>query len=111
MKKIFSLKNKREFNRTIKDGKKIFSNSVNLFYLPNDGTLIGITVPKKLGNAVYRNKQKRIIKNILDNQEIYKNLDLKIIIIVKKNFENKNYLEIEKEIISLFKKVEKKENG
>jgi ribonuclease P protein component len=54
------LKRHKEFQYIYKKGKNAHSNSVVLFYLPNNGTKkVGFTATKKIGNAVVRNRSKR----------------------------------------------------
>ena len=71
MKKLFIVKHKYDFDKIInkKDRKKndifiIYSENNNLTY-----ARYGISVGKKLGNAVYRNRKKRQIRSIIDNLE------------------------------------------
>lgn len=71
MKKLFIVKHKYDFDRIIKKRNRkkndifiIYSEDNNLAY-----ARYGISVGKKLGNAVYRNKKKRQIRSIIDNLE------------------------------------------
>ena len=72
MKKKFIVKTAREFEEIIKNGicKKnryyvIHYKSNNLEY-----DRYGLSVSKKLGNAVFRNKYKRKLRSIIDNYKI-----------------------------------------
>ena len=67
----------------------------------NDKNKYGITVPKKTGTAVIRNKIKRRVKNIIDNNKniVQKNYDY--VIIVKKGIIDLTYQEMEKELLKL----------
>lgn len=54
------MKRHKEFQYIYNKGKNAHSNSVVLFYLPNDGIKkVGFTATKKIGNAVVRNRSKR----------------------------------------------------
>ena len=71
MKKLFIVRHQQDFDRIIKKGNRkkndifiIYSEKNNLPY-----ARYGISVGKKLGNAVYRNKKKRQIRSIIDNLE------------------------------------------
>ena len=68
--------NKDKILRKSEDFSKIISNQVSyknkyfsLYYKESNNTLYGITVPKKVGKAVIRNKLKRQTKNIIRNNE------------------------------------------
>ena len=65
---------------------------------------LAMSVSKKLGNAVVRNRQKRLIKQVFTKmkQEI---LPFDIFVIAKTNSVNLEYLEIENNIVSLLKKA------
>ena len=75
MKKQNIVKKSKDFNRII---KKRQGKSNNYFIINKENnnenkTMFGITFTKHIGNAVTRNKLKRRIKNIIDNnKDIYK---------------------------------------
>ena len=110
MKKINIIKKNNDFNRII---KKRNGKSNDLFIInqePNNlnKAMFGITLTKKIGNAVVRNKLKRQIKSIIDNNKnIYQN-NKNYIIIIKKEALNASYQEKEKSLISLFEKIKEK---
>ena len=85
MKKIYSLKSQTYFNKVINKGKKVRSKYFLLSFVSANEFKIGISVPKKLGNAVFRNYNKRIIKAIIPKLNIY-NKKFHIVLIVKKDF-------------------------
>ena len=69
MKKKYVVKHSRDFENIIQNGKCKKNRSFIIHHKPNDLPFdkYGISVSKKLGNAVFRNKYKRIIRNIVDN--------------------------------------------
>lgn len=85
MKKKYSLRSNIEFNKVLNKGKKIRSKYFLISYIPAADFKIGISIPKKLGNAVFRNYNKRIIKNIIPNLYLY-DLDYNIVIVIKDQF-------------------------
>ncbi len=87
MKKQYSLKSKIQFNKILNKGTKISSNYFLISYIDSKDCKIGISVPKKLGNAVFRNHNKRIIKNIIPNLDIY-DINKHIVIVVREKFIN-----------------------
>ena len=105
MKKNNILKENREFNRIISKYKPIYFKYF-VFYVEkntNDLYKFGISVSKKIGKAVVRNKIKRRIKNIIDKKE-YEN-NFKCIIIVKKSILDLNFNEMEQELFCTLKKL------
>lgn len=103
MKKIYSLKSQTYFNKVINKGKKIRSKYFLISFVKSDEFKIGISVPKKLGNAVFRNYNKRLIKDIIPNIDIYKK-KFHIILIIKKDFID---LSLEKKKDILKQEIEK----
>lgn len=59
-----SLRNSREFHAVYKRGRSVVTKYIVMYYLKNDlnENRIGISVSKKVGNAVVRNRVKRLIK-------------------------------------------------
>ena len=68
-------------------------------------TLYGITVPKKIGKAVIRNKIKRQVKNIISNNEKYIQSNYNYVIIIKEPSLKLDYEGLEKNLLDLMKKV------
>ncbi len=106
MRKLYIVRTNRDFEKIIKEGKCkkdsyfiIHSKSNNLPY-----DRYGISVSKKLGNAVFRNKYKRIIRSIIDN---YKKLYINkkdYIIILRKEAINQSFDTLEKDFFDLMNK-------
>ena len=112
MKKRNIVKSKDDFTRII--NKK--NGSVNKYFIINKETnndlipKFGITFVKNMCNAVNRNKLKRQIKSIIDNNKnIYEN-NKNYIIIIRKDALNKSYKELEDNLISLFNKLKEKKD-
>ena len=106
MKKLNIVKSSKEFTKIINQNKPerfkgylVFVERKNL-----DHYEFGISVSKKVGNAVTRNKIKRQFKSIIDKNNYQNNF--KCIIIIKKEALEKNYHEIEKELRDYFSKID-----
>ena len=102
MKKLEIIKSSREYTEIINTNKCKRNKYFSVYYRKNnDKNKYGISVPKKTGTAVIRNKIKRRVKNIIDNNKniVQKNYDY--VIIVKKGIIDLTYQEIEKELLKL----------
>ncbi len=87
MKKQYSLKSKNQFNKVLNKGQKISTQYFLISYLDDKDFKLGISVPKKLGNAVFRNYNKRVIKNIIPKLDLY-NMDKHIVLVIREKFIN-----------------------
>ena len=104
MKKINIVKKNEEFARIIKNNKS-YKTAPYIIYIERSNQKLyhfGISVSKKIGNAVIRNRTKRQIKNIIDKKDYKKNFNC--IIIVRKNFLNNSFSENEKILLEVFEK-------
>ncbi len=93
MKKKDTVKNNSLFNDVINKGEKINTKYfiISKMKYNNPSPLFGVAVGKKVGNAVIRNKIKRQIRNIIDNnKQIFQNNYI-YIIIGKKNCLNASF--------------------
>ena len=99
MKKINILKNSRDFDRIIKNNKpyKFKDYIIYIERTKNDSYKFGLSVGKKIGNAVNRNKIKRQLKSIIDKKD-YQN-SFNCIIIVGRGIKEKNFEEREKNLL------------
>lgn len=106
MKKYEMVKTHQDFNEIIQKGKVLRSPFFNLYQQKNglNHNHYGIAVGKKLGNAVFRNHEKRKIRMILTNhkKEFSKGYDY--IIIMKEKSKTLAYQEMEEKLLELFLK-------
>ena len=103
MKKINIVKKKYEFENIIKTGKSFKNKYYVVFYKDNnlDKYRFGISVGKKIGNAVCRNKYKRKIRNIIDANKKYYQKNKDYIIIIRKPCIGVDFNTLEKEFLKL----------
>ena len=107
MKKEEVVKNNREFDYIIKNGKYRKNNEYVIYYIENDKEYnrFGISVSKKIGNAVTRNYYKRIIRNICDkSKNLYSN-SKDYIIIMRKGLTLLSFEDAYKSINDLLRKI------
>ena len=103
MKKKFIVKHNQDFEKIMKDGKCKKNRSFIIFSLENDYPYdkYGISVSKKLGNAVFRNKYKRKIRSIIDNYKKNYINGKDYIIILRRGALDRTYQELEKDFTDL----------
>ena len=105
MKRYEMVKSHEDFDKIIKNGKKIVGKNMIIFMLNKDFIKpnFGLAIGKKFGNSVMRNKYKRIFRNIIDkNRFIFKNNN-NYIIMIKKEAINSTFKELELELKELLK--------
>ena len=85
MSKIMAIKSNRDFLNAYRRGKKIETRMFVLYYRKNRfGTnRLGITVSKKIGNAVTRNRTRRIIREAYRSIENSLNSGWDIVIVAR----------------------------
>lgn len=106
MKKINILKKNYDFDRIIKNNKP-FKHKYLIAYMERnteDVYKFGISIGKKIGNAVERNKIKRQIKNIIDKKDYKKNFNC--IIIVGKGIKKVDYQTLENDLLNFIDKLD-----
>ena len=106
MKKRDIIKSKLEYTEIINNCKYIKNNYYVIYYRKNNTyNRFGISIPKKTGKAVLRNKIKRRIKNIIDNNKFNIQNSYDYVIISRKRLIELKYSEMENNFISLIKKL------
>ena len=60
--KYFRLKKQSDFQKLFSSGKRAFSPSLTLVYRKSNKTVMGISVGKKHGKSVQRNRIKRLLR-------------------------------------------------
>lgn len=60
--KYLRIKKQADFQRLFNKGKRAFSPSLTLLYRPSDTMRMGISVGKKHGKSVQRNRIKRLLR-------------------------------------------------
>ena len=103
MKKKFIVKYNRDFEKIMEKGYLKKSSSYVIYSMENEYNYdrYGISVSKKIGNAVFRNKYKRKIRFIIDNYKKNYINGKDYIIILRKGAIEKTYSELEQEFFQL----------
>jgi ribonuclease P protein component len=110
MRKIKTLKKNYEFKNVLSKGKFYIGNYIIVYIKDNKKTenYIGIAVNTKIGNAVKRNRLKRLIRENyrLKKNTLKKGKDIVFLINKKVDTENITYKDVENDMIKIFKKAD-----
>lgn len=102
------IKKNYEFARVYKKGRFFVGKYIVLYVLKNNLSInrIGITVSKKFGKSVKRNRIKRLIRENYRAFEKYIRLGNDCVFVARSNDIMPGYIEIKKEMKFLMKKLE-----
>ncbi len=104
MRKSYRVKRERDFNDIFTKGNHVANRRFVVYWLAKEQPhfRVGLSVSKKLGNAVTRNKIKRKIRHVLiEHQEQLVTNDF--VVIARKGVEELNYQEIKKNLLHVLK--------
>lgn len=100
------LKKVSDFNRVYSEGRRIASWSLILIFgaSPVEVTRLGISVSKKIGKAVVRNRVKRLLREAfrLNKHKLKKGYD--ILLVARKGVESLKFQEVEAQVLELFRR-------
>lgn len=106
MKKEFRVKKNKDFQEIFKKGKSFANRQFVVYFLKRPGQThfrIGLSVSKKLGNAVKRNQIKRYIRQaFLEFEEDLQN-EYDYIIIARKPASEMGFLEVKSSLVHVLK--------
>lgn len=100
------LKKNGDFRKVFSESRKYSSSGANLYLIPNglDYNRIGITLSRKFGNSVTRNRTKRRIREIYRNSKQDLKTGFDIVFLARPG--NYSYTDRKKQLFRLFKKAE-----
>lgn len=103
-----------EYKEVYKKGQSFANRELVMYVLRRDDTRkrMGISINKKVGHAVKRNRLKRVIREVfrLKKENVKEGLDL--VFIVRRGIEDTTYRKMEQTMEDLFKKARIiKDNG
>lgn len=106
MKRYEMVKKHEDFNEIINTGKKVKGKFLIIFSMAKDYQKpnFGIAIGKKCGNAVIRNKLKRRVRNIVDNNRLLFKNNKNYIIMIKGSANTASFQELEQDLINLLRK-------
>ncbi|MEG1581643.1 MAG: ribonuclease P protein component [Clostridia bacterium] len=106
IKKEYRLKKNYEFSYLYKKGEKLFSKEVTLIYVKNKNNhkKIGISVSKKIGNAVVRSRYKRKLREAINLHINNLSDSFNYLLIAREDIINASFKEIYFSVTKLLKK-------
>ena len=111
MKKREMIKDRKVFNNIIQKGT-FYKNKLFIIYIKerkNEKSKFGIAISNKTGKAIVRNKLKRKVRAILDNNKnLFKN-NFDYIITIRKTCTESTYKEMNDSLVSLVNEIKVKE--
>lgn len=107
MKVVNRIKDNQEFVFTVRKGNVLKHNPFLIHYINNDKNVcrIGISVNKKLGNAVIRNRVKRQTRAMCDSLVEYTSHTFDVVIVIKAEFLNNSFDDNKKILNELLSKI------
>ena len=105
MKKSFRVKREKDFKAIFTDGTSFANRKCVVYQLENQKShfRVGLSVSKKLGNAVTRNQIKRRIRHILLSVREHLADNVDFVVIARKGVEGLDYAEMEKNLLHVLK--------
>ena len=117
MKKELRVKKNKDFQEAFKKGRSFANRQFVVYVLQKEGQTsfrIGLSVSKKLGNAVTRNQIKRYIRQAVFEIKESMQQDLDYVIIARKPLVEMDFFEVKKSlthVLKVGKVFQKEENG
>ena len=105
MKKEYRVKKSQDFDNIIRKKQSFANRQFVIYYQENklDHMRLGISVSKKLGNAVVRNRIKRLIRSVLTELKPQLQSEIDFIVIARKPVVSMNYQEVKKCMMHVLK--------
>lgn len=108
MNRKYSLKRNHDIEKLVKLRQSVGNKSYTIYYAHQDNVepKIAISVSKKFGNAVARNYEKRVVREIIrENLPLLEHF--RCLIVVKKSCANTSYIYRKEQLLHLLKKITK----
>ena len=104
MKKSYRVKRNKDFNAIFKSGQNVANRKFVVYRLRKDQPhfRVGLSVSKKLGNAVTRNRIKRLIRHVLIKHQAFLTTD-DFVVIARKGVEELDFHQVEKNLVHVLK--------
>lgn len=108
MKKKNRIKKNEDFQKVFKHGKSMANRQFVIYMLdqPEEKEFrLGLSVSKKIGNAVTRNRVKRLIRQVFMEEKENLKTGIDYIVIARNPASEMNYHEVQSSLMHLFRKT------
>lgn len=105
LKKIYRMKKKANFQSVFAHGKSYTSRQVVIYIFKGQTKRFGFIASKKVGNAVKRNRAKRMMREIVRLNIEGINCDCQMIYVARTAINKATYAEVEKSIRYIWRKA------
>ncbi|RCX15569.1 ribonuclease P protein component [Fontibacillus phaseoli] len=102
------LRNRADFTRVYRYGKSFANRQLVVYYSAKpeiERFRLGVSASKKIGNAVVRNRMRRMLKEIVRLHEVEIRDHLDLILIVRNGAVGMEYKELEKSVLHVLRKA------
>lgn len=107
LEKFRRIRRSSDYQRTRQEGKRYHTTHFIVIVNPGrDNSRLGITVSRKVGNAVCRNRFKRWIRDLFRKSYQRFSLALDISIIAKHHAGSLSHLQVDRELLTVFARLE-----
>ena len=107
MKVINRVKDKKEFVSVVRKGKTLKETPYIVHFIKNELSVcrVGLSVSKRIGNAVMRNRIKRQTRAMCDSLIEYSSHTFDVVIVIKQEFINNSFDDNKKILNNLLSKI------
>lgn len=108
MKKKNRIKKNEDFQKVFKQGKSMANRQFVIYMLnqPEEKEFrLGLSVSKKIGNAVTRNRVKRLVRQVFLEEKDSLKTGMDFIVIARKPASEMDYHEVKSSLLHLFRKT------
>ena len=101
------LRSRRQFAAVYTKGRRVGSSSFTLFGLPNNLSYcrLGLTVPRKVGGAVRRNRVKRLLREVFRQHRSRLEPRMDLVVNARPTIRGRSLAEVEREFLRSFSEL------
>ncbi|WP_078556401.1 ribonuclease P protein component [Bacillus alkalicellulosilyticus] len=108
MKKEYRIKKNNEFSFVFNEGKSVANRQFVLYTAEKKGQehfRFGLSVSKKVGNAVVRNRVKRVLREVFKELEPHVKKEFDYVVVARKPAADMEYSEIKKSMVHVLRRA------